>query len=115
MNRANAYGVLSLRVAWHAIRVPSLLFLRILEPVAAFCFGALALLGVLMTLFFKAIGVPHFPFWTMLALSLGFGFVVVAYQGLIRLLEVRKYGAAPKTPARIAHRRGASLRIDRPR
>jgi hypothetical protein len=87
MNRANAYGVLSFRVAWHAIRLPALLFLAILEPVVEFVFGALALLGVLITLFFKALGVPHFPFWTMLALSLGFGFVVVAYQGLIRLLE----------------------------
>ena len=87
MNRANAYGVLSIRVVWHAIRLPALLLLRILEPVATFFFGALALLGVLITLFFKAIGVPHFPFWTMLALSLGFGLVVIAYQGLIRLLE----------------------------
>jgi len=87
MNRVSAYGVLSLRVVLHAIRVPSLLFLRILEPVVEFFFGALALLGVLTTLFFKVLGVPHFPFWTMLALSLGFGFVVVAYQGLIRFLE----------------------------
>ena len=87
MNRANPYGVLSLRVLWHAVRIPSLLFLRILEPVVGFFFAALALLGLLTTLFFKVIGAPHFHFWTMLTLSLGFGFAVVAYQGLIRLLE----------------------------
>ncbi len=87
MNRANAYRVLSLRLSLHAIRLPILLFLYILEPVADFFLGALALLGVLTTLFFKVLGLPHFPFWTMLALSLGFGFLRLAYQGLIRLLE----------------------------
>lgn len=87
MNRASAYGVLSLRVLWHAIRIPALLFLVILEPVVTFVFWGLALLGVLMSFFWKLVGPPNFPFWGMLALSLGCGFVVVAYQGLIRLLE----------------------------
>jgi hypothetical protein len=34
----------------------------ILEPVVTFVLGSLALLGVLMSLFWWSIGAPHFPF-----------------------------------------------------
>lgn len=75
------------RILWHAFRMPVLLFLVVLEPVVVYVFWALALLGILMSLFYKAIGIPHFPFWTMLAISLGFAAVIVVYQGLIRILK----------------------------
>jgi hypothetical protein len=68
-------------------RLPALLFLAVLEPVVTFVLWGLALLGVLMSLFYRAIGMPHFPFWTMLGVSLLFAAASVAYQGMIRLLE----------------------------
>jgi hypothetical protein len=60
--------------------------LVILEPLVTFVLAALALFGLLTTLFFHLVGPPQFPVWTMLALSLGFAIVLVPYHALIRLL-----------------------------
>ena len=81
------FGRSGARILLSAVRLPALLFLVVLEPVVTFVLWSLALLGLLMTLFYRAIGMPHFPFWTMLAISLLFAAVSVVYQGLIRLLE----------------------------
>jgi hypothetical protein len=87
MRPASAHARTTLRVLWHLVRLPVLLLLVILEPVVAFLCGGLALLGVLATIFYKAIGLPHFPMWTMLALSLGLGFALLLYEALIGALE----------------------------
>jgi hypothetical protein len=63
------------------------MLLVILEPLITFVFAALALLGLLTTLFFYLVGPPEFPKWTMLALSLGFAIALVPYHALIRLLS----------------------------
>jgi len=63
------------------------MLLVILEPLVTFAFAALALLGLLTTLFFYLVGPPDFPLWTMLALSLGFAIALVPYHALIRLLS----------------------------
>jgi hypothetical protein len=76
-----------LRWAWHIARLPVLLLLVILEPVVVFACGALALLGVLATIFFKLIDAPHFPAWTMLSISLSFALGLVLYEGAIRVLS----------------------------
>jgi len=55
--------------------------------VVSFTLGLLALLGVLMSLFWWSIGAPHFPFLLMLGVSLGLGAVPVAYHAMIRLLS----------------------------
>ena len=81
------FGRSGARTLVSAVRLPALLFLVVLEPVVTFVLWSLALLGLLMTLFYRAIGMPHFPFWTMLAISLLFAAASVVYQGLIRLLE----------------------------
>ena len=67
--------------------LPVLMLLVILEPLVTFAFAALALLGLLTTLFFYLIGPPDFPLWTMLALSLGFAIALVPYHAVIRLLS----------------------------
>ena len=72
---------------WLVIRVPILLVLVILEPLVTALFGALALLGVLTTIFFLLVGPPHFPWITMLAVSLGFVLALVPLYGLIELLS----------------------------
>jgi hypothetical protein len=76
----------TLRLLWHAVRLPLLMLLTILEPVVRFLLGALALLGVLTTLFFKFYGVPHFPFALMLGVSVGFGLMLAGYYALLQVL-----------------------------
>jgi hypothetical protein len=57
-----------LGLVWRLIRLPIWTFLVILQPVVGLVFGGLALLGVLMSLFFKLSGAtPHFPFMIILA------------------------------------------------
>jgi hypothetical protein len=87
MHSRPRYGREIAGLLWQAVRLPMLLLLVILEPVVSFVFGALALLGVLTTIFYKLIGMPHFPTATMLSLSIGFGLLVCLYQGLIRILS----------------------------
>jgi len=85
--RATSIPVLTLRVLWHAVRLPVLMLLVILEPVVSFLLGGAALLGIVMTFFWKLVGPPTFPFWTMLTISLGFGFALLLYQALIVALR----------------------------
>jgi hypothetical protein len=48
----------------------------------------LALVGVLMSFFFTLTGAAaHFPFLTMLAISVGFGLVLIGYEGLTRYVS----------------------------
>jgi len=75
----------ALWLLWRVLRLPLSVFLVILEPVVRFVLGALALLGVLVALFFKAYGVPHFPFALMLGVSVGLGLMLVGYHALLRL------------------------------
>jgi hypothetical protein len=79
---------LSVRWLWRAACLPVLMVLVILEPLVTFVLAALALLGLLTTLFFYLVGPPEFPLWTMLALSLGFAIALLPYYALIRLLSV---------------------------
>ena len=81
------FGRSGARILMSAVRLPALLFLVVLEPVVTFVLWGIALLGLLMALFYRAIGMPHFPFWTMVGASLFFAAASVVYQGLIRLLE----------------------------
>jgi hypothetical protein len=87
MRRDYDSGPEILRWLWNLICLPIVLLLAILEPVVAFALGALALLGVLTTIFFKLIAAPHFPVWTMLSISLGFALALVLYEGLLRALS----------------------------
>jgi protein-S-isoprenylcysteine O-methyltransferase Ste14 len=61
--------------------------LVILEPIVTFVLAALALLGLLTTLFFHLVARSSFPVWTMFALSLGFAIALVPYHALIRMLS----------------------------
>ena len=83
-----------IRWLWRVACLPVLMLLVILEPLVTFAFAALALLGLLTTLFFYLVGPPDFPLWTMLALSLGFAIALVPYYALIRLLSNAFRGGA---------------------
>ena len=77
----------ALWLAWQLIRIPVFLFLAILEPVVRFVLGSLALLLMLTAFFYKAYGVPHFPFWLTIAISLGLAFLLAVYDLLLRLFS----------------------------
>jgi hypothetical protein len=79
-------GRCALWIVWRCIRLPLFLFLLVLEPVATFLLGALALLGVLTALFWKFFGPPNFRFFLMLGITLGFELALIAYRKLLRLL-----------------------------
>ena len=75
------------QVLWFLVRLPAFTLLRILEPVAALVLGGLALAGVLTTIFFVLIHAPHFPAWTMLTISIGFGLALMFYEALLRVFS----------------------------
>lgn len=76
-----------LRWLWNVGRLPILLPLVILEPIAAVLLGGMALLGLLATIFFKLIAAPHFPSGTMLTVSISFALALLLYEGAIRILS----------------------------
>ena len=75
----SAWGSMALRVlagilwlSWQAIRLPLLALLKILEPIISTVLAAAALLGTLTAFFWKlASDRAHFPFFGVLALSVG--------------------------------------------
>ena len=85
--RAENYLPSGLRVLWLLVRLPAFTLLAILAPVVRFLLGSLALLGVLMAVFWKLVGPPHFPFFPMLGLSISCGLVIVGYDALLRILS----------------------------
>jgi hypothetical protein len=85
--RAQNYLRSGLRALWLAVRLPSCTLQAILAPVVRLLLGSLALLGVLMALFWKLVGPPHFPFIGMLGVSIGCGLALAGYERLLRLLS----------------------------
>jgi hypothetical protein len=83
---AGDLGRCALWVVWQCVRLPLFLVLLVLEPVVTLVLGALALLGVLTTLFWKFFGPPNFPFLLMLSISLGLELALIVYHKLLRLL-----------------------------
>jgi len=77
----------ALWVLWRSLSLPVVMLLAIVEPVVSFVLGSLALLGVLAAFFFRLSGAPHFPFATMLAISVGLGFALGALRALRRLVS----------------------------
>jgi hypothetical protein len=58
-------SVPSIRLLWRVACLPVLMFFVILEPLVTFVLAALALLGLLTTLFFYLVGPPGFLVWTI--------------------------------------------------
>jgi hypothetical protein len=83
MNVQSATG----RLFWNAIRVPVLGALVLIEPVVRILCSCALILGIIASVVFElsAVG-PRFPFLVMLGASLGFGALLILYEGLIALL-----------------------------
>jgi hypothetical protein len=89
-SRFVAAGRMALRLAWHSIRLPVLATLIMLEPFVSIVLSALTVLGIFFALFFRfLIRLPHFPFWMMLGISIGFATILMLYYGIIRILSSR--------------------------
>lgn len=81
-------------LAWDVVRLPALTLLAILEPLVAFLFSACALLLALTAIFFKVfVHRPDFPFWGMLALSIGCVWTLALYYAAIRVFGLRGGGS----------------------
>lgn len=85
LGRALTLGALGL--AWHAIRLPLLALLIILEPVVSIILTGTALLGLLAAVVFKVSGAPHFHFGLVLAFSIGSMLLLMLYHTVMRLLS----------------------------
>jgi fructose-specific phosphotransferase system IIC component len=83
--QSESTATILLRGLWLLVRLPIFTLLVILEPVIALVLGGLALAGVLTTIFFVAVHAPHFPAWTMLTMSVGFGLVLMLYEAVLRV------------------------------
>jgi hypothetical protein len=58
-----------------------------IEPIVGFVFCGLALLGVIASVIIRFSGaVPNFPFWHMLAMSVGLYFAFLLYVAFARAL-----------------------------
>jgi hypothetical protein len=78
----------ALWLIWQAVRLPVFVFLVILEPIFRVVLTAVALLGILMSFFFRFAGAsPLFPFWGMLGFSVSCGLILMLYYAAIRLLS----------------------------
>lgn len=78
----------TLRLTWHALRLPVLALLVVMEPFVRVILTSIAALGVFTALFFEfLVRLPHFPFGLMMGLSAGFALLLVPYYGAIRLFS----------------------------
>ena len=85
--RAQHYLRTALRALWLVVRLPTFTLLAIPTPVVRLLLGSLALLGVLMALFWKLVGPPDFPFIGMLGAAIGCRLVLAGYEKILRLLN----------------------------
>lgn len=75
-------------IVWQAVRLPVLALLTILEPIVSTVLVAAALLGTLTAFFWKLTSDrPDFPFFGVLALSVGCFLLLGLYHGVIHFLS----------------------------
>lgn len=73
---------------WQAMRLPALALLLILEPIVSLLLTAAALFGTFTAFFWTlASNHPAFPFFGLLALSLGCFLLLILYRAAIQLLS----------------------------
>ena len=79
----------TLRVLWCLLRLPTLAVLLALEPFISFLLSAAGILGIAAALVIRASAdLPTFPFWGMIAFSVGSLLLLAAYHALISLFAM---------------------------
>lgn len=75
-------------VLWQVVRLPVLAVLLVLEPLVSLILTGFGLLGIVVALILTASGdLQHFPFWLMVAFSVGAILLLMAYHVLIRVFS----------------------------
>lgn len=75
-------------ILWQLVRLPMLAVLLVFEPFISLILIGFGFLGILVALILKFSGdLPHFPFWTMMAFSIGAILLQMAYHALIGLFS----------------------------
>jgi len=70
------------------VRLPALAVLLVLEPFVSLILTGFGFLGIAVALIFKFSGdIHHFPFWLMMAVSVGSILLLMAYHTLISLFS----------------------------
>lgn len=73
---------------WQIVRLPVIAVLLVLEPFVSLILTAFGFLGIVVALILKFSGdLPHFPFWLMMAISVGAILLVMAYHALIGMFS----------------------------
>lgn len=77
-----------LRILWQVVRLPVLAVLIVVEPFVSLILTGFGFLGIVVALILKFSGdLPHFPFWMMMAFSVGSIMLLMAYHTLINLFS----------------------------
>ena len=75
-------------ILWQVGRLPVLAVLLVLEPFVSLILTGFGFLGIVVALILKLSGdLPHFPFWLMIAFSIGAVLLLMAYHVLIELFS----------------------------
>lgn len=84
----SAFARGALWLAWQVIRLPIVAFLLIVEPIVRLVLSLAALFGILTAFLFEfSTAAPTFPFWGMVAFSVGCMLALMAYYALVELLS----------------------------
>ena len=76
-------------VLWQVVRLPVLAVLLVLEPFVNLVLTAFGFLGIVIALILKFSGdLPHFPFWLMMAFSVGAILLLMLYHTLIGIFSL---------------------------
>jgi hypothetical protein len=82
-------GWSALWILWQVVRLPVLAVLLVLEPLVGLILTAFGFLGIVVALILKFSGdLPHFPFWLMMAFSIGALLLLMAYHALIGIFSL---------------------------
>jgi hypothetical protein len=74
---------------WQIVRLPVLAVLLVLEPFVNLVLTAFGFLGIVVALILEVSGdLPHFPFWLMMAFSVGAILLLMAYHALIGIFSL---------------------------
>ena len=86
--RGRTVALSLLWVLWQFVRLPVLAVLLVLEPFISLALTAFGFLGIVVALILKFSGdLPHFPFWLMMAFSIGAILLLMAYHALIGIFS----------------------------
>lgn len=86
--RRRPLGRTVLWILWQLVRLPVLAVLLVLEPFVSLILTAFGFLGIAIALILKFSGdLPRFPFWLMMAFSIGALLLLMVYHTLIRVFS----------------------------